>query len=90
MYNDITTLEDANFYVEQYYGCHAILEEFTWLDSKQKPHTKYHFVNVPPIQNYPKYGFKNVKSAMNSLYYHESGALKYKKKKIVKEPEYCI
>jgi len=47
--NSITTLIDANNYIQQKYGTNAMLEEVV-VDGK----TKYQFCNIPSVKNYPQ------------------------------------
>lgn len=70
-WSNIKTVTDANLYLQQY-GFDACLESVATVGKKNKQVTKYKFVNVPPMRNFP-YLFKSIEKAMNCLYAHERG-----------------
>ena len=73
--NSITTLIDANNYIQQKYGPNAMLEQVV-VDGK----TKYQFCNIPSVKNYP-HKLKSVAAAINVLFAHERGWIAYNKNK---------
>lgn len=73
--NSITTLIDANNYIQQKYGPNAMLEQVI-VDGK----TKYQFCNISSVKNYP-HKLKSVAASMNVLFAHERGWIAYNKNK---------
>lgn len=70
-YNTIEDIKIANQLIKKKYGDTASLETFHY-----RKETRFHFVNISCIANYPAYGFKAVKSAMNALLAYENGVNK--------------